>query len=130
MRLLNLGLGFFAVVMGTLGIFLPVMPSTCFFILAAYFFSKSSKRLEDWILNHPTFGSSVRAWRQHKAMSRAAKAAAYLGMMIGEAMLLTAWPGTILVIVGTFILISSAIYVWSRPTYHSSYYRFNDTNLD
>lgn len=130
MRWMNLGLGLFAVGLGVLGAFVPVMPSTCFFILAAYFFSRSSKRLEDWVLNHPTFGPTVRAWRQHKAMSRPAKAAAFTGMTIGQAMLLVSWPGPMIVTLGTLIIVASAIYIWRRPTYDGSCYRFNETNLD
>jgi uncharacterized protein len=130
MRAVYLVSGLVSVGLGILGAFLPVMPSTCFFILGAYFFGKSSHRLECWILNHPTFGPTVRAWRTHKAMSRSAKVAAYIGMSIGQAMLLTAWPGFLWITIGSAIIVTSAVYIWTRPTYSSECYRFNGTNLD
>lgn len=130
MRPVYLLFGLFAVGLGILGAFLPVMPSTCFFILAAYFFSKSSKRMELWVLSHPKFGPTVLAWRSHRAMSRPAKVAAFLGMSIGSAMLFVSWPGDWIVIAGQIFIVGSAVYIWTRPTYRCESYRFSDTNLD
>ena len=101
---------------GVLGAFLPVLPSTCFFILAAYYFGKSSTRLESWVLNHPTFGPSVISWRRYRAMSRLAKIAALSGISFGQVMLIltvSSWWGLGF---GTLFLVSSAIYIISRPT--------------
>jgi uncharacterized membrane protein YbaN (DUF454 family) len=39
------------------------MPSTVFFIVAAYFFSRSSKRFLNWVLNLPKVGPAVRDYR-------------------------------------------------------------------
>jgi uncharacterized membrane protein YbaN (DUF454 family) len=121
MRLIYAVLGMLAFGLGILGALLPAMPSTCFFILSAYFFGKSSKRLEAWLLSHPHFGPTVVAWREHKAMSRSAKMAAYMGMSIGEAMLLASWPNIWVVGLGTLFIAFSFWYVWSRPVYSANY---------
>lgn len=75
-RLLYLGLGFASVALGAAGIVLPLLPTVPFMLLAAFFFARSSPRLEAWIVDHPRFGPHVRAWRTSGAISPAGKRAA------------------------------------------------------
>jgi len=65
------GLGFVAI--GGVGVVVPGLPTTVFFIMAAWCFSKSSRRLEEWVLNIPGFGPAVRAYRAGYGMPRRAK---------------------------------------------------------
>lgn len=73
LRPLWLFLGFFFTGLGFVGAVVPGMPSTVFFILAAYFFSRSSQRFLNWILNLPKVGPIVRDYRNGLGMSRKAK---------------------------------------------------------
>lgn len=57
-------LGIIFVSIGILGIFLPLLPTTVFFILASYFFMKSSEKLNDWLINHKYFGVYLRNYRE------------------------------------------------------------------
>jgi uncharacterized membrane protein YbaN (DUF454 family) len=75
-RLIYLALGFASVALGGLGIILPLLPTVPFMLLAAFFFARSSPRLEAWIVGHPRFGPHVRAWRTSGAISPAGKRAA------------------------------------------------------
>ncbi|HEX9947705.1 MAG TPA: YbaN family protein [Allosphingosinicella sp.] len=75
-RLLYLSLGFASVALGAAGIVLPLLPTVPFMLLAAFFFARSSPRLEAWIVDHPRFGPHIRAWRRHGAISRSGKRAA------------------------------------------------------
>lgn len=75
-RLLYLCLGFASVALGAAGLVLPLLPTVPFMLLAAYFFARSSPRLEAWIVEHPRFGPHVRAWRERGAISAAGKRAA------------------------------------------------------
>ncbi|HEX8571309.1 MAG TPA: YbaN family protein [Allosphingosinicella sp.] len=75
-RLLFLGLGFASVALGAAGILLPLLPTVPFMLLAAFFFARSSPRLEAWIVEHPRFGPSIRAWRERGAIGPAGKRAA------------------------------------------------------
>lgn len=66
-------LGFLFVALGFIGTVVPGMPSTVFFILAAYFFSRSSQRFLNWVLNLPKVGPLVRDYRSGLGMPRRAK---------------------------------------------------------
>ncbi len=56
-----------------LGIFLPLLPTTPFLLLAAACFVRSSPRLHDWLLEHPWFGDYIRHYREHRAITLQAK---------------------------------------------------------
>lgn len=106
-------LGWLSLVLGFVGAFLPVLPTTPFLILSAFLFSKSSVKLHQWILSLPTFGPMIKDWEQNKVIRPKAKAMSVTmlsaaiwasiiwgSMAIGlKAMLAAIWLG-----VGTFIL--------------------------
>lgn len=77
------GLGLLCVALGIVGIMLPLLPTADFMLLALACFARSSPRLEAWLLNHPRFGPSLRAWRTQGAVPRRAKIFACLGMSVG-----------------------------------------------
>jgi uncharacterized membrane protein YbaN (DUF454 family) len=60
--------GIACVALGTLGIFLPVLPTTIFYILAAAAFARSSNRLYNWIMNHPLIGRLIRNYHLYHAV--------------------------------------------------------------
>ncbi len=117
MRALWLILGCVMLALGVIGAFLPVMPTTIFLILAVGCFSRSSPRLERWLLDSPTYGPSLRAWREQGAVSRKGKLYASLGMVVGYGLF---WWGAhpsfwLAAGVGLFFL-ASAAYVLTRPS--------------
>lgn len=61
-------LGLLAVALGLLGVFLPLLPTTPFLLLAAALFFRSSPRLYNWLLGHRTLGPYIRNFREHKAI--------------------------------------------------------------
>ncbi|MGL4549657.1 MAG: YbaN family protein [Gemmataceae bacterium] len=67
-RLVFILLGFHFVAIGIAGVFLPGLPATPFFLLAAYFFSRSSPRLHRWLLAWPLTGTLIRDWQQHRGV--------------------------------------------------------------
>ena len=68
--------GLVAVALGAVGIVVPGLPTTVFFIIAAWAFSKSSPRLEAWVLGLPKIGPLVQDHRDGLGMPRRAKVAA------------------------------------------------------
>lgn len=67
------GLGGLMVVLGTAGIFLPLLPTTPFLLLATYLFSRSSQRWNDWLINHKHLGPYIDAWRNKSGLTKAQK---------------------------------------------------------
>ncbi len=55
-----LGIGWTSVALGVIGIFLPVLPTTPFLLLAAACFARSSRRFYEWLVNHPRLGPWIR----------------------------------------------------------------------
>ena len=84
-RALWLLAGLVALGLGIAGIFLPLLPTTPFVLLAAACFSRGSTRCERWLLNHRTFGPMVRDWRRHRAIPRRARWLAFAMMAFGSA---------------------------------------------
>lgn len=109
-------LGLFFCGIGILGAILPLLPSTCFFIIAAYYFGMSSARLEKALLQHPRIGPVILSWRQYKAIPKLGKIMACVGMTVsGCFMIFSPAPGPVKigVILG---LVACAWYVVSRPS--------------
>lgn len=61
-------LGLIALGLGILGAFLPVLPTTPFLLLAAALFLRGNKKLHDWLMNHPHFGTYIANFTQHRAI--------------------------------------------------------------
>lgn len=74
-RALLAACGLAAVGLGVIGIFLPLLPTTPFLLLAAACFFRSSERLYDWLLHHRRLGRYVRQYRENRAIPLKAKLA-------------------------------------------------------
>lgn len=69
-RALLLAAGCLAVVLGVLGIFLPLLPTVPFLLLAAACFSRSSQKLQRWLFNHRYLGPYLSNYLLHKGISK------------------------------------------------------------
>ena len=60
--------GFVVLSLGILGIFLPVLPTTPFLLLTAFFFARGSKKHYDWLLNHRVLGNYIKNFREERSI--------------------------------------------------------------
>ena len=60
--------GTLCVVLGVLGMFFPVLPTTPFLLLAAFLYARSSERFYHWLLTNRWFGDYIRNYREGKGM--------------------------------------------------------------
>ena len=114
MRVYSL-LGLVLLAVGILGIWVPVLPTTIFFIGAAACFARSSPRLYAYLVGHPRFGAPLRNWFDEGAISRRGKAAALWGMAAGMAIVIYAVRDPRWIGFAACIILASAWYVVSRP---------------
>jgi uncharacterized membrane protein YbaN (DUF454 family) len=65
--------GFVSLGLGALGVFLPLLPTTVFVLVAAYCFARSSERFHTALLRHKHFGPAIQNWQTHRCISRQSK---------------------------------------------------------
>ncbi len=80
LRYLLIAAGWFFVALGVIGIFLPVMPTTIFLLIAASLFAKSSEKFYNALINNKYLGSYIRNYREHKGMTLRSKITAIVVM--------------------------------------------------
>ncbi|WP_372732641.1 YbaN family protein [Novosphingobium sp.] len=112
-RHLYLAGGVIAVGLGTLGVFLPVLPTVPFLLLATFCFARSNPVWEQRLLDHPRYGPPLRQWRERRAISRKGKQGALIAMAAG--VVLTAvtagWPW---VLIPAVTMGSVGVWIWTR----------------
>ncbi len=75
-NLLLKALGFMFVGLGLAGVFLPLLPTTPFLLLAAGCFARSSPAFHDWLLTHRLLGPYIRDWERDRSIPLTAKVTA------------------------------------------------------
>ncbi|WP_207063155.1 YbaN family protein [Motiliproteus sp. SC1-56] len=116
-RLLYISLGFLCLLLGLVGVVLPLLPTTPFVILAAFCFSRGSDRLHRLLLNHRLFGPLIRQWEAHGVIPLRIKwlSTTMMLLMVGYPVLFKSLPLWADVGMGGVVLLALA-YIWSRPS--------------
>ncbi len=89
MRALLIALGSLFVAIGVLGIFLPLLPATVFFLIAAACYARGSERAHHWLMTNRLFGRYLRNYQEERGATPAAKAVTIVALWAGLA--LSAW---------------------------------------
>lgn len=76
-------LGLLFIFLGAIGIFLPVWPTTPFVLVSIFFFSRSNKDFEEYILNNKWIGTHIRNYIETKSMNRDFKIKTLLFLWLG-----------------------------------------------
>jgi len=114
-RGIYLAVGFAALILGAVGIVLPVLPTTPFVLLAAACFARSSKRFHDMLLANRIAGPIIREWVEHRSIHRRVKCWVYvlLALSFGTSILVMPSVGyqVMLAVLGTIL----TLFVWRIP---------------
>lgn len=116
-RYLLLTLGWLATVLGVIGIFLPVLPTTPFLLLAAACFLRSSTRLYNRLVSHPRLGPYVEGYLNGKGIPLRAKV--YSLVLMWPSLLFSGYiilDSQAVRILFPLIGIAVSLYIWRMPT--------------
>ena len=108
-------LGWLCVVLGFIGVALPILPTTPFLILAAIAFGKSSPRLRAWLLAHPVFGGPIRDWDSNGAIRPRIKILACTTMALIFLVSLLSGLGPVILLVQALAMGGGATFILTRP---------------
>ncbi|MES9942129.1 MAG: YbaN family protein [Candidatus Thiodiazotropha sp. 6PLUC2] len=115
-KLWLLAVGWLLFGLGVIGIVLPLMPTTIFWIGAVWCWSRSAPHLTKRILAHPRFGQPVYLFITYGQMTRTGKWMSLVGMTVGFALFqLLGNPGWPISLGVCLILALVAIWLWQRP---------------
>ena len=112
-QVLFVSLGYLSVGLAAIGLFLPILPTTPFILLAAFFFTNSSDRLYRWLLGHPYFGKYLCSYLKFKAVDPRVKTQAliilWIGLIASGLLLQNNWlrAGLLVIGIGVTLHISS-----------------------
>jgi uncharacterized membrane protein YbaN (DUF454 family) len=115
-RLTLLGAGYVCLGLGTVGLFLPLMPTTIFWIVAALCFSRSSPALRRRVFRQPVIGPIVEEFVDQGVIRPKAKRAAVIGICIaGSISILALLTRPLAAVAVVVILLLVILYVMTRP---------------
>lgn len=117
MRFLWAGLGILSVGLAVIGAVLPLLPTVPFLLLAAFFFSRSSPRLHNWLLSHRTFGPLIEDWQRSGVIRPRAKRLATLSIVAVFGLSVALDVKTTVLMIQAVVLGCVLIFLWTRPSY-------------
>jgi uncharacterized membrane protein YbaN (DUF454 family) len=115
-RYLWFATGIISLGMAYVGIVMPGIPFSVFLVFSAFCFSKSSKRMHDWLYNHKHFGPFLTNWTEHKVFPSKMK---YMMLAVMTSSLAILWFTTYnwKAVLGSGITMAIvAIWAWRYPS--------------
>ncbi len=115
-KVLLLIVGWLSVVLGVIGIFLPVMPTTPFLLLAAACFMRTSPKFYNWLVGHPKLGKYLVYYLEGKGIPLKAKIYTIALMAISMSVTTYIVPVTEIKILLPLVGVLVALYIARQPT--------------
>ena len=115
MRFVWIALGFISLLLGAIGIFLPLLPTVPFLLLTAFCFARASDRLHQWLITHPTFGPPIVDWNERGAIGRRAKYWATASVAAAFGISFALGVGVYALVAQAIALTCVMIFIWTRP---------------
>ncbi len=81
-KILYLCAGFLLVGLATLGVVLPLLPTTPLLLLAAWCFANSSEKHHRWLVEHRVFGPIIQEWQENRRIPKKAKIIAIASILV------------------------------------------------
>ena len=117
-RLALISLGWISLIVGVIGIFLPLIPTTGPLLLAAVCFDRSSPRFHSWLMNHRYLGGYIRNYRSGRGLPMMQKVCTigllWTTIIISMVFAVSAWWGDVLL---AAIAIAVTVHIVTLPTY-------------
>lgn len=109
--------GCLCVVLGVIGLIMPMMPGALFLFLAAWLFSRSSERFHQWLLDHNHLGPVVKAFESGEGMTRQLRRRILLimwgSMLISMVIVAKLWVIVVITCCGA----AATYYLFKQPVY-------------
>lgn len=114
-RWLLIGLAVISLLLGIVGLFLPVLPTVPFILLSAWAAARSSPKLLAWLEAHRAFGPMLAEWRRGGVVRRRAKWLATLTMGASAVFMLLTFPKRWVALVAIAVMACVLVWLWRRP---------------
>lgn len=116
-RLSLIATGCLFVMLGIIGVFVPMMPGVVFLILAAWCFARSSERFHDALLSNRYFGPQIRAWHSGCGFQRQLRTRIllimWISMLLSVTLVAQLWIGALILSCGG----AATLYILKQPVY-------------
>ncbi|WP_251358960.1 YbaN family protein [Kangiella sp. TOML190] len=109
-------LGWLALALGALGLFLPLLPTTPFVISAAFLLGKSSPRTRQWLISNKTFGPIITDWELKGAIAPRIKMIACSMMVLVIVISIVLKVNGLLILLQVLCIVAAASYILTRPS--------------
>jgi uncharacterized membrane protein YbaN (DUF454 family) len=110
-----LAAGGLSLVLGLVGIALPLLPTTPFLILAAYCFARGSTKLHRWLVDHPRLGPPIRDWETYRAISKRGKQLAMVGIVAVFVISILTGVAPYVIVIQAVVLSAVSVFILTRP---------------
>ena len=114
-RGLYLIVGLLSLLLGVIGIVVPLLPTVPFILLSAFCFARSSERLHTWLMTHPWFAEALNNWQTKRALNRTLKRRAMIMTTLSFAISITLVPLIWVKLMLLGMLCGLLIYLWQIP---------------